>query len=354
VIGEGLNRQVSVVEMLETAARSLVEEFHLKACHFRLLSRDQRVLEDIASYGLSEKFLGKGPVDAERSVAEALQGRVVTIPDCTSDPRVQYPLEHREEGIVTGLTVPLSSRGQVIGVMRVYTSEPRVFSQGELEFFEVFALFCTSSIIHSMFHQILEEVTEAIRSSLDLEEVLQAIVTVITDSLRAKGCSIRLLDPRAGRFELRAAHGLSAAYLERTAAEPGEAFSEALQGRCVAVLDARTDPRIRNVGEVVQESISSILFVPLMSRSQAIGVLSLYTHRPYEFSEEEMQLMLSIGEQCALAIRNAQMHEALKRRYEDVVDAFHQWFEHSYSYPTRSPDGQAEATVDTRSQYETQ
>ena len=41
---------------------------------------------------------------------------------------------------------------------------------------------------------------------------------------------------------------------------------------------------------------------------------------------------------AALAIRNAQMHQALKRKYENVVDEFHQWFEHYYTYPGRSPE----------------
>ena len=41
---------------------------------------------------------------------------------------------------------------------------------------------------------------------------------------------------------------------------------------------------------------------PLMTRDQAIGVLSIYTHRQYEFSADEISLMATIGEQCALAI----------------------------------------------------
>ena len=35
----------------------------------------------------------------------------------------------------------------------------------------------------------------------------------------------------------------------------------------------------------------------------------------------------------SLAIDNAMMFAALKRRYETLVDDFHLWFEHSQSYP---------------------
>ena len=334
VIGDAFNQQIDTVSLLEMAAKALVNEFRLKGCHFRLLSRDQKILEPVASYGLSDKFLDKGPVDAERSVGEALKGRLVVIDDCASDKRIQYPVEFADEGIVTLVTVPLATRGQVIGVMRLSTGERRAFSPDELEFFKVAALFCTSAIIHSMFHSILAHVTDAIRSSLDLEEVLNAIVRVVADDLRAKGCTIRLLDSKGQHLELRAACGLSRRYIEVASSDPGKGVAEALKGECVAILDARQDPRIRHLDEVLREKISSILFVPLMSRDKAIGVLSLYTHKAYEFSEDELHLMLAIGEQCALAIRNAQMYAAIKRKYENVVDDFQQWFEHYYSHPT--------------------
>jgi GAF domain-containing protein len=338
VIGDAFNAPISAEETLRLAAKALVGEFNLKGCHFRLLSRDQKILEDVASYGLSEKFLKKGPVDAEKSVAEALEGKVVMVADCTSDPRIQYPKEFAEEGIVALLTIPLATRGQVIGVMRLSTSEPRQFTDDEVQFFRVAALFCTSAVTHAMFHQILGHVTDTIRSSLDLDDVLNSIVRVVTEDLRAKGCTIRLLDSKAKNLELRAAYGLSPRYLEKASAHPGKGVWKAIEGECVPIVDARKDPLLAHPEEAIHERIASMLFVPLMIRDKAIGVLSLYTHRQYVFSSDEMHLIQAIGEQCALAIRNAQMYATIKRRYESVVDEFHQWFEHYYTYPTHSQD----------------
>lgn len=333
-IGRAFNMPISTPEKLELVAKAIVEHLGVKACHFRLLSRDQSILEHIASHGLSEAFLSKGPVDAEKSVAEALKGNAVMIEDCANDPRVQYPAEHAREGIVSMLTVPLSTRGQTIGVMRLATEEKRVFSEQELTMIGTVAAFSTSAITHSMFHDILGDVNAAVRSSLDLCGVLESIVKVVSESLRARGCTIRLLD-RHNNLELRAAFGLSGQYLDTASKDPGDAVAEALKGECVTVLDAANDPRIRHPEEAQRERIASALFVPLLSRDEAIGVLSVYTHRQYEFSSDEIDLMMTIGEQCALAIRNAQMYAAIKRKYEDVVDEFHQWFEHYQTYPVR-------------------
>jgi GAF domain-containing protein len=275
-------------------------------------------------------------VDAERSVAEALEGKVVAVSDCINDPRVQYPKAFASEGIASMLTVPLETRGQVIGVMRLMTSERREFAEDEIEFFKMTALFCTSAIIDSMFHNILGHVTEAIQESLELSVVLDNIVTVVSEDLRTKGCAISLVDGTKQNLETRASNGLSDGFVERLAEVVSkETRDEVIAGASVAIYDGCNDKRILQPEVVEHEGISSILLVPLMCRGKIIGVLSLFTYNPYLFSSDEKQLMRSIGEQCSLAIDNAMMFEALKKRYENLVDDFQLWFEHTQGYGQR-------------------
>ena len=333
-VGDAFNSTLGTEAKLEQVARAIVKHLDIKACHFRVLSRDQKNLEHIASFGLSKAFLGKGPVDAEKSVAEALEGHIVMVEDCAHDPRIQFPKEHIEEGIVSLLTVPLNARGNVIGVMRLASSEKRGFNDQELTAIKTLASFSTSALTHSMFHDILGKVSSNVRSSLDLAEVLESTVRVVSESLRVRGSTIRLLD-RQGNFELRAAFGLSKRYLDLASADPGDAVALAMEGECVAILDARVDPRIRHHDEITREKVSSVLFVPLLNREKVIGVLSVYTHNPYIFSDDEKELMTALGERCALSIRNAQMYHTIKRRYQDVVNEFQQWFEHYQTYPVR-------------------
>ena len=336
IIGDALNAQLETRVLLEMAARSIVEEFGLKACHFRLLSRDLLTLDHVAAYGLSDAFLNKGPVDAEKSVAAALDGNVVSVLDAVSDPRVQYPAAFKKEGIVSMLTVPLKARGQVIGVMRLFTASHREFSEGEVEFFKVVALFCSSAIVDSMFRMILRHVTESIRSSLELHVVLNAIVKTVCEDLRTRGCAIQLVDERTSLLETRASFGLSEGFVARVGGVCcPRLVKNVLAGNCTAILDGRKDDRIDAGDELAREGISSILLVPLETRGKVMGILSLFTNKPYPFSEDEKQLMMSIGEQCSLAIDNAMMFAALKRRYETLVDDFNLWFEHSQSYPQR-------------------
>jgi GAF domain-containing protein len=86
----------------------------------------------VASYGLSEKYLNKGPISAERSIAEALKGKPVVVKNASTDKGVQYKDEKKEEGIVTILSVPIKSKENVIGVLRLYSAVPREFTEDEI------------------------------------------------------------------------------------------------------------------------------------------------------------------------------------------------------------------------------
>jgi len=334
VIGGALNEQLDAPSVLQLVAETLTEQFNLYGCQFRLLSRDRRILESVAAHGVSQKFLDKGPVDAERSVVESLKGRTVMIPDCTTDPRIQYPDAFAAEGISSLLSVPLKTRGQVIGMMRLYSAEPREFGKDEIDFFEVVAVFCASAVIHAMFHQILSHITDAGRLSLELPQVLDSFVRIVCEDLRAKGCTIQLYDVKTSQLETRATYGLRRVFVERLPELVSESTATAvLAGECTAILDAAHDERIARHSDVAREKIGSILLVPLTSQSRPIGVLTLFTHHQYRFSDDEKQLMLAIGDQCSLVICNAQMFAALKSRYDTMVDDFQLWFDHVHVHP---------------------
>jgi transcriptional regulator with GAF, ATPase, and Fis domain len=97
------------------------------------LDKSRNKLDVSASHGLSEAYLRKGPLDADKSIAETLDGLIVLILDTSNDSRVQYPEEAKKEGIASVLSVPITVKGQIIGVLRIYTSEQRNFSDDEYE-----------------------------------------------------------------------------------------------------------------------------------------------------------------------------------------------------------------------------
>jgi signal transduction protein with GAF and PtsI domain len=110
-----------------------------KGCALFLINRKREELELAASFGLSREYLDKGPISAMKSIAASLKEGPVAIYDVSDDPRIQYPEAARKEGIRSILSVPIEAHAEVIGALRVYTSEPWEFSMEDVNFVQAVA-----------------------------------------------------------------------------------------------------------------------------------------------------------------------------------------------------------------------
>jgi len=131
---KSINSSLEIQEVLKMISRQVPQVLNVKACAILLLNKVDKKLEVGASYGLSEAYLNKGPVDAEKSIVDSLRGKTVLVCDAKHDDRIQYPEEAEREHIASILSVPIQVRGNVIGVLRLYTEQVLEFSQDEIEF----------------------------------------------------------------------------------------------------------------------------------------------------------------------------------------------------------------------------
>ena len=129
-----INSSLNLAEVLNLISENVVKALNVKACTVFLWDREKNSLEVSATHGLSESYLQKGPVLADKSIAETLGGESVFIYDAGNDPRIQYPDEAKKERIASILSVPISVKTQIIGVLRIYTAEERNFNEDENEF----------------------------------------------------------------------------------------------------------------------------------------------------------------------------------------------------------------------------
>jgi len=134
-----ITASTDIKTILQTLTEDVAKAIGVKAATIRLLDENRVTLRLAASYGLSEKYLKKGPISAEKSIAQALQGKPVVVKDAATDAGVQYRSEKKEEGIVTILSVPIKSREEVIGVLRLYSATSREFTDDETQFVNAIA-----------------------------------------------------------------------------------------------------------------------------------------------------------------------------------------------------------------------
>jgi signal transduction protein with GAF and PtsI domain len=117
---------------------SIRKVLDIKGCALFLLDTKKEKLEVAASSGLSKEYLTKGPVSTAYSIAQSLE-EPVAIYDVADDPRIQYPDAAKNEGIASILSVPIFVRGEVIGAMRVYTTEKWEFTLEDVSFVQALA-----------------------------------------------------------------------------------------------------------------------------------------------------------------------------------------------------------------------
>jgi GAF domain-containing protein len=154
-----INSSLEPMELLGRIAEQTAKALEVKACSLRLLDRSGANLLPGASFGLSKGYLRKGKVEVEKSKLdkEALAGATVHVRDASTDDRFQYKDAAKTEGIKSVLVVPLKLEDKkIIGVMRAYSAEERVFTESEVEFFTIMANLSAIAIENARLHQALK------------------------------------------------------------------------------------------------------------------------------------------------------------------------------------------------------
>ena len=133
-ISKKINSSLDIGDILKSITESVAKTLDVKGCAIFLLDKSKKRLLYSSSYGLSDAYVNKGPIDSEKSIVETLGGKWVLISNAQTDQNIQYREEAKREGIVSILSGPMSVKGAVIGVIRIYTSKPLSLSDVENEF----------------------------------------------------------------------------------------------------------------------------------------------------------------------------------------------------------------------------
>jgi signal transduction histidine kinase len=159
----------------------------------------------------------------------------------------------------------------------------------------------------------LASVSRTINSTLNLDETLRVITREACVLMRARMCSLMMLDESREWLDLRASHGAGEAYLKkpRLSVEDGLLGVVVRRKKPLQVENVQTSGRYQNVEMARHEGLISLLSVPLLFSGQATGTLSVYTGRPCSFSDEEIRILGALAELSAIAIEKAQLYERI-------------------------------------------
>jgi signal transduction histidine kinase len=221
--------------------------------------------------------------------------------------------------------------GAPIGVIWVARVEPGPFSNNEIELLKTFADQAVIAVENVRLFKELEartgeltrsvgqltalgEVSRAVSSTLDVETVLNTIVSRASQLAGAAGCSIYEYDEGAEQFELRATYNFDAEFVEAIRAAPLRK-GEGLMGRAAEMREPIQIPDITQPGAyqssvrdtLIRFGYLALLAVPLLREDQIIGSLSFNRKEAGEFPPEVIDVLRTFATQSALAIQNARL-----------------------------------------------
>ncbi len=249
----------------------------------------------------------------------ARHGKPARVGDVARDSR--YVAARR--GVKSELAVPLEVNGETRGVINVDSERADAFSADDQDLLEQLAV-QAAKVIHNtwLYEQLrlkvhlfesLSSVSRTINSTLNLDEALRVITREACELMRARMCSLMMLDESREWLDLRASYGAGSIYIKKPRLSVGESLLGVVARRKkpMQISNVQTSGRYQNVEVARREGLVSLLSVPLLFAGQPIGTLNVYTSRPYNFSNEEIRILGALAELSAIAIEKARLYERI-------------------------------------------
>jgi two-component sensor histidine kinase len=164
------------------------------------------------------------------------------------------------------------------------------------------------------------EISAALAAAWKLEDTLKVITRITSQVMRVDSCSIYLQDESREHLVLKATTGLAGEAVGRAALGVGEGLTgwSVTHGQPVAARDAPNDPRFKLLPETHEESLRSLLAVPLTVQGRVIGALNVQTAEPHDFTNEEIELLALIANLAAGALEKAALYDQMQQQIHEL------------------------------------
>jgi GAF domain-containing protein len=385
---ESLEQQTATAEILRVISSSptdlqpvmdVVAESAARFCgaaNSAIYRLEGELLRLVAVYGPAPGVVPVGgtlPASPRSVAGRVIRDRqTVHIEDVLTLPEAEFPetlarQRSSAQPTRTVLSTPLLREGLAIGLIWMRRIEVRPFTDKQIELLKTFADQAVIAIENVRLFKELEartqdltrsvgelralgDVGRALSSTLDLDTVLQTIVTRASQLAETDACSVFEYDEVAAVFRLRAS-----SYRDPGDAQTLDAIGRATpipQGQGVVSRAAASRQPVQ-VSDIAMEGTyespirepllragyRAILTVPLFLEERVIGALGVSRKTPGEFPPEIVRLLTTFATQSALAIQNARLFREIedKGRQLEAASRHKSEFLANMSHELRTP-----------------
>jgi GAF domain-containing protein len=377
---ESLQQQTATADVLKVISRSTFDlqtvldtlvESAARLCHAdRTVIRIARggLYHHVSDYGflpeVTERMMREPvePTDAGSMVGRVLfEGKAVHLIDAQADLDKEMARRSRMTGTHSFLGVPLRREGSPIGILLLQRSVIQPFTEKQIGLATTFADQAVIAIENVRLFDEVQARTEALseslqqqtataevlktisRSTFDLKTVLQTLVESAARLCDADKATITR--KKGNAFYRSEAYGFSPEFIEYIKDIPielerGTAHGRALlERKVIHIHDVLTDPEYTWAKAQELGKFRTMLAVPMLRESVAIGVLGLTRSEVRPFTEKQIELVSTFADQAAIAIENVRLFDEIQDKSRQLAEASERksQFLASMSHELRTP-----------------
>ena len=330
-------------ETLQVAAQQILEAFQASGT---LISLQEAAPGAVTRVGI---FLS-GRQGSERSsvpdpIAQAVMdtGRPILIPRASQIPDY-VPASVLEEGVEALLAVPVQGLSGRHGALALYFRDPKDFRPLDVETLVTYANHLGIALENARLYTALQDraeriaavnrLTRVISASFDLGVVYQTFAAEVKRLIPYDRMGVVVPDSSGKGFRM----------FQLAADSPtiGEAGSVWLAKEGTGIEWVMSQRRSHIESDLVEAKrfvedevllkagIRSTVRLPLIVKGEAVGALCLDSSTPHCYAERELELLMPLGEQLAIAIENARLFQETNRLA--ITDELTGLFNHRHFY----------------------
>ena len=315
-----MTESLELTALLQVIVEQATELLQGTGGGFYLCDPQNQTVNCAVSYKTSRDYTGTVLKYGEGVAGKIAQtGQPIIIDDYQtwSERSPKYETEKPFRAVISA---PVTWQGQVTGVLHVLdNSAERKFTQQDLELLSLFAnqsavaieniRLLESEHQHQKETEILRQIAAAVITGPDLNEVLDNILTLLSQVVQFDSATVFLHE---GEFlRAKAARNLPRPdlVLDKNFPPNDLLMTEiARTGQPVILSDAQTDARFSNWGHTFY--IQSWMGIPMIYKGQVIGYLTCDHHQKNIYTAKDAALAQAFANQAAIAIENARLFEA--------------------------------------------
>ncbi len=236
--------------------------------------------------------------------------------------------QSRQWGICAIAGFPLKYGDKVIGAFTATYLHPHTFTEEELLLLNLLAEQAAVAVRNAELFSdsqrrlrdmsALVDMAKQVTGNLNLESVLQTTVQILRGLMNARASTITMLVDD-DELVVKAAVGIDLEFNQaRMKVDDSISGRVVTNSEMIYIEDTYNQPDFL----FFDESVRSLLVVPLIVRDEAIGTLAIDSNQANAFTESDRQLMTIAAAQVSVAISNARLFEESEARAEELESAY--------------------------------